>query len=113
MKEIILSCFPPQNIYAFCLILKQGEGWRAVWFTKRKSNLISAISKIDSKGRISIPIKFRAKLGWIEGNEVRIVLNKNKLIVTLNDEGTIDSKNSRMETRKDVKAGINQLSWRR
>ncbi len=48
-----------------------------VYFT-----LVSAISKIDSKGRVSIPIGLRAKIGLVEGSRVRIVLDGNKLIVT-------------------------------
>lgn len=44
--------------------------------------LVSAISKVDSKGRISIPIGLRAKLGLVEGSNVKIVLEKNRLVVT-------------------------------
>ena len=39
------------------------------------------ISKIDKKGRISIPISLRAKLGWLEGSKVSINLNGDRLIL--------------------------------
>lgn len=43
---------------------------------------------LDSKGRISIPIGLRAKLGLLEGSKVRIVLNKGRLIITPIQSGT-------------------------
>ena len=43
--------------------------------------MFSAISKVDSKGRITIPIGFRAKLRLLEGSDVRIVLKNKKLII--------------------------------
>ena len=46
--------------------------------------LVRAISKVDSKGRISIPIGFRWKLKLIEGSAVKIILKKNILIVSPN-----------------------------
>ena len=46
------------------------------WFT-----LFSAVSKVDSKGRISIPIGLRAKLRLTEGTRVDIILKKDRLIL--------------------------------
>ena len=43
--------------------------------------MVSAISKVDSKGRVSVPIGLRAKLGLVEGSNVRIFLDKDRLIV--------------------------------
>ena len=52
-------------------------------FTKSESvTLSSLISKIDSKGRITIPIRLRAKLRLVEGSNVEISLKKNKLVVS-------------------------------
>ena len=48
-------------------------------FTTAISNF--SIAKVDSKGRISIPIALRAKLNLLEGTRVKIVLNKGKLII--------------------------------
>lgn len=47
---------------------------------------ISAVSRVDSKGRVSIPIGLRAKLRLVEGSNVRIVLEKNRLIVSPNSD---------------------------
>lgn len=41
----------------------------------------SANSKIDKKGRISIPIGLRAKLRMLEGTRVEIILRNGKLIL--------------------------------
>jgi len=43
--------------------------------------LPSAFSKVDSKGRVLIPIKIRAKLKILEGSRVRFLLLKDKLIL--------------------------------
>ena len=51
------------------------------WFT-----LCSAVSKVDSKGRISIPIGFRWKLRLVEGRKVKIVLNKDRLAIIPNSD---------------------------
>jgi len=44
--------------------------------------LFNAISRVDKKGRISIPVGLRLKLRLLEGSNVKIVLNKKRLIVT-------------------------------
>jgi len=43
--------------------------------------LFTAISKVDSKGRISIPVRLRAKLGLVEGISVKISCRKNSLVL--------------------------------
>lgn len=43
--------------------------------------LFSFVSKVDSKGRVSIPIKLRAKLKIIEGCRVKILAKKGRLIL--------------------------------
>lgn len=43
--------------------------------------MCTAISKIDSKGRISIPIDLRARLNLIEGSTVKIILKDRKLVL--------------------------------
>jgi AbrB family looped-hinge helix DNA binding protein len=43
--------------------------------------LFTAISKVDKKGRISIPIGLRAKLGLVEGRFVKITFKNNSLIL--------------------------------
>lgn len=42
---------------------------------------ISAISRIDSKGRVSIPVGLRYKLKLLEGNTVSFELRANKLVL--------------------------------
>ena len=59
----------------------------------------SAVSKVDSKGRISIPIGFRVKLKLIEGSRVKIVLKKDRLILVPDGQSSvkvsIDSKSAK------------------
>jgi len=43
--------------------------------------LLSTISKVDKKGRISIPIQLRAKLGLLEGRFVKIIFKNGSLIL--------------------------------
>ena len=47
---------------------------------------ISAISRVDSKGRVSIPIGLRYKLGLLEGSEVGFLV-KGKSIVLISVNG--------------------------
>ncbi len=47
-------------------------------FTREK---FSAISKIDSKGRVSIPICLRVKLKLLEGSRVKFLLLKDRLLI--------------------------------
>ncbi len=42
---------------------------------------MSVIVRVDSKGRIVIPKEFREAIGIREGEEVRLSLNGNKIIV--------------------------------
>lgn len=42
---------------------------------------VSVISKVDSKGRVSIPIGFRYKLKLVEGSSIYFQLKKNRLIL--------------------------------
>lgn len=51
--------------------------------------LFSAISKVDSKGRISIPIGLRLKLNLLEGSIVKIALNDKKLIIIPNGQSGV------------------------
>ncbi|MHA1675640.1 MAG: AbrB/MazE/SpoVT family DNA-binding domain-containing protein [Candidatus Njordarchaeales archaeon] len=37
---------------------------------------------MDSKGRISIPISLRAKLGWLEGSRVKISICEDELVLS-------------------------------
>jgi len=67
--------------------------------------LRTTISKVDSKGRITIPIGLRAKLKLLEGSEVRMILNKNKLIVTPNSnkkvcETLVENSNSFLDKKR-------------
>ena len=55
---------------------------------------ISAISRVDSKGRVSIPIGLRYKLRLVEGSEVCFQVRGNKLVVIP------------VNGRSDVKASI-------
>ena len=50
--------------------------------------LLTAISKVDSKGRISIPIRLRAKLNLVEGRFVKITFQDNSLILIPNSDVT-------------------------
>ena len=43
--------------------------------------MFTAISKVDKKGRISIPISLRAKIGLVEGRFVKITFRNNALIL--------------------------------
>ena len=53
--------------------------------------LFSAISKIDSKGRVSIPVKLRWKLRLTEGSCVKILKRKNSLVlVPFSEEDTLE-----------------------
>lgn len=54
---------------------------RAIQFIDRRLNSFIAISKVDSKGRITIPIGLRARLRLVEGSEVKIMLNTNRLTI--------------------------------
>ena len=57
------------------------------YFTREK---FSAISKIDSKGRVSIPIGLRARLRLLEGSSVKFLLKDNRLILILdNGHGSV------------------------
>ena len=49
---------------------------KVIYFT-----LFTAISKVDKKGRISIPIRLRAKIGLVEGRFVKITFKNNSLIL--------------------------------
>ena len=42
---------------------------------------ISAVSRVDSKGRVSIPIGLRYKLKLFEGSEVSFQVKGNKLVL--------------------------------
>ena len=42
---------------------------------------ISAVSRVDSKGRVSIPVGLRYKLRLIEGSTVSFEIKGNKLIL--------------------------------
>lgn len=51
----------------------------------------SAISKVDSKGRISVPIGLRAKVKLVEGSRVKILKRrKSLLIVPCSDEDLLE-----------------------
>lgn len=69
--------------------------------------LVSAISKVDSKGRISIPIGLRAKLGLVEGSSVRIILEKNRLIITPNSKNGQSSVNDNIRGCEPLVSGSN------
>lgn len=48
---------------------------------------ISAVSRVDSKGRVSIPVGLRYKLRLIEGSAVSFEVRGNKLILIPLDSG--------------------------
>ena len=67
----------------------------------------SAISTVDSKGRISIPIGLRAKLKLLEGSKVRILKRRKSLvIIPCSDEDVLEygQISVRVGTNKSVKA---------
>ena len=52
---------------------------------------ISAVSRVDSKGRISIPVGLRYRLRLIEGSEVRFRIKGNKLVLVPINNGRDES----------------------
>ena len=51
---------------------------------------ISAVSRVDSKGRVSIPVGLRYKLRLIEGSAVSFEIKGNKLVlIPVNGQGGV------------------------
>ena len=46
-------------------------------------------SRIDAKGRVSIPISLRAKLGWLEGSSVEISVRGDELILSTDGQSGV------------------------
>lgn len=67
----------------------------------------SFISRIDSKGRISIPIRLRAKLKLVEGSKVRIIENKNRLIIIPESDYNLPLFNNTKRDKRPLKSNFN------
>ena len=67
-------------------------------FTREK---FSATSKVDSKGRVSIPIGLRARLELLEGSRVKFLLLKDKLLILPeNGQGSVKASTEVCETSR-------------
>jgi len=76
--------------------------------------LFTAISKVDKKGRISIPIRLRAKLNLVEGRFVKITFRNNSLILVPDfDITSVKNVSAKTNGQSSVKASTRVRETRR
>lgn len=49
----------------------------------------SSSTKLDSKGRITIPMRIRAKLNLLEGSKLKLLVEENKILLVPIGQGSV------------------------